>query len=63
MAFRTGTGHQVVTSRTKPGTCRASRHGIPGRTARNAALAALTADLRSPILADVTGMHRRTELR
>ncbi len=36
------------------------RHGIPVRTARNAALAA---DLPSPILADVTGMHRHTALR
>nr|BFD86995.1 hypothetical protein StreXyl84_63960 [Streptomyces sp. Xyl84] len=33
------------------------------RTARNAALAALAADLPSPILADVTGMHRHTALR
>jgi hypothetical protein len=39
------------------------RHGIPVRTARNAALAALAADLPSPILADVTGMHRHTALR
>lgn len=38
------------------------RHGIPVRTARNAALAALAADLPSPILADVTGMHRHTAL-
>ncbi|MFE0358857.1 peptidoglycan-binding protein [Streptomyces nigra] len=40
-----------------------NRHGIPVRTARNAALAALTADLPSPILADLTGMHRHTALR
>ncbi|MFB4420679.1 XRE family transcriptional regulator [Streptomyces sp. QL37] len=40
-----------------------NRHGIPVRTARNAALAALAADLPSPILADVTGMHRQTALR
>ncbi|MGP3941881.1 XRE family transcriptional regulator [Streptomyces sp. 6N106] len=39
------------------------RHGIPVRTARNAALAALAADLPSPILADVIGMHRHTALR
>ncbi|MFG2440544.1 hypothetical protein [Streptomyces sp. NPDC048508] len=39
------------------------RHGIPVRTARNAALAALAADLPNPILADVTGMHRHTALR
>ncbi|MFE9976105.1 hypothetical protein ACFYRD_36685 [Streptomyces hirsutus] len=39
------------------------RHGIPVRTARNAALAALAADLPGPILADVTGMHRHTALR
>ncbi|MEE1759234.1 hypothetical protein [Streptomyces sp. SP18BB07] len=32
-----------------------NRHGIPVRTARNAALASLAADLPSPILADVTG--------
>ncbi|MGW0628315.1 hypothetical protein [Streptomyces sp. NPDC002758] len=36
------------------------RHGMTVRTARNAALAA---DLPSPILADVTGMHRHTALR
>ncbi|KUO20813.1 hypothetical protein [Streptomyces dysideae] len=40
-----------------------NRHGIPVRTARNSALAALAADLPSPILADVTGMHRHTALR
>ncbi|MFF1379263.1 hypothetical protein [Streptomyces sp. NPDC058308] len=40
-----------------------NRHGIPVRTARNGALAALAADLPSPILADVTGMHRHTALR
>ncbi|MEU9472855.1 hypothetical protein AB0D78_41085 [Streptomyces avermitilis] len=40
-----------------------NRHGIPVPTARNAALAALAADLPSPILADVTGMHRHTALR
>ncbi|MFI1769868.1 hypothetical protein ACH41H_49005 [Streptomyces sp. NPDC020800] len=39
-----------------------NRHGIPVRTARNAALAALATDLPSPILADVTGMHRNTAL-
>ncbi|MER5555392.1 hypothetical protein ABT001_27620 [Streptomyces sp. NPDC002793] len=39
------------------------RHGIPVRIARNGALAALAADLLSPILADVTGMHRHTALR
>lgn len=39
------------------------RHGIPVRTARDAALAALAADLPSPILADVTGVHRHTALR
>ncbi|MFF0572148.1 hypothetical protein ACFYT7_31555 [Streptomyces sp. NPDC004041] len=38
-------------------------HGIRVRTARNAALAALAADLPSPVLADVTGMHRHTVLR
>jgi hypothetical protein len=38
-------------------------HGIPVRTARNAVLAALTADLLGPILADVTGLHRHTALR
>ncbi|MCX4851756.1 hypothetical protein [Streptomyces sp. NBC_00893] len=36
---------------------------IPVRTARNGALAALAADLPSPILADETGMHRHTALR
>ena len=36
------------------------RHGIKVRTARNAALAA---DLPSPILADLTGMHRHTAIR
>ncbi|EGE43793.1 XRE family transcriptional regulator [Streptomyces sp. SID4928] len=40
-----------------------NRYSIPVRTARNAALAALAADLPSPILADVTGMHRHTALR
>ncbi|MFF4305516.1 hypothetical protein [Streptomyces sp. NPDC001601] len=40
-----------------------NRHGISVRTARHAALAALAADLPSPILADVTGMHRHTALR
>lgn len=40
-----------------------NRHGILVRTARNAALAALAADLPSPILADVTGIHRNTALR
>lgn len=40
-----------------------NRHGIPVRTARNGALAALAADLPSPILADVTGMHCHTALR
>lgn len=40
-----------------------NRHGIPVRAARNGALAALAADLPSPILADVTGMHRHTALR
>jgi len=39
------------------------RHGIPVRTARNAALAALATDLPSPILADLTGMHRHTAIR
>ncbi len=39
------------------------RHGIPVRTARNGASAALAADLPSPILADVTGMHRHAALR
>ncbi|MFJ1546432.1 hypothetical protein [Streptomyces sp. NPDC088246] len=38
------------------------RHGIPVRTARNAALAALAADLPSPILADVTGTHHHTAI-
>ncbi|MEU2129431.1 hypothetical protein [Streptomyces sp. NPDC018352] len=42
---------------------RHNRHGIPVRTARNAALAALAADLPSPILAGVTGMHRHIALR
>lgn len=40
-----------------------NRCGIPVRTARNGAPAALGADLPSPILADVTGMHRHTALR
>ncbi|MFE4801029.1 hypothetical protein ACFRFL_40085 [Streptomyces sp. NPDC056708] len=40
-----------------------NRHDIPVRTARNGALAALAADLASPILADVTGMQRHTTLR
>ncbi|MBT3160458.1 hypothetical protein KQH42_30105 [Streptomyces sp. CHA1] len=40
-----------------------NRHGIMVRSARNSALAALAADLPSPILADVTGMHRHTALR
>ncbi|MFG2800028.1 hypothetical protein [Streptomyces pseudovenezuelae] len=40
-----------------------NRHGIPVRTAGNGALAALAADLPSPIPADVTGMHRHTALR
>jgi hypothetical protein len=40
-----------------------NRHGILVRTARNGALAALAADLPSPILADVTGMHRHIALR
>lgn len=39
-----------------------NRYGIPVRTVRNAALAALAADCPSPILADVTGMHRHTAL-
>ncbi|WP_073791667.1 hypothetical protein [Streptomyces sp. CB01580] len=39
-----------------------NRHGIPVPTARNGALAALAADLPSPILADVTGMPRHTAL-
>ncbi|MET8080866.1 hypothetical protein [Streptomyces sp. NPDC005303] len=40
------------------------RYGIPVRTARNAALAAaLAADLPSPILAHLTGMHHHTALR
>ncbi|AIA00590.1 hypothetical protein DC74_62 [Streptomyces noursei] len=40
-----------------------NRHGIPVRTAHNAALAALAADLPSPILADVTGTRRHIALR
>jgi hypothetical protein len=40
-----------------------NRRGILVRTARNGALAALAADLPSPILADVTGMHRHAALR
>lgn len=40
-----------------------NRHGVPVRTARNAALAALAADLPSPILADVTGTRRHIALR
>ncbi|MEU9370581.1 hypothetical protein AB0D71_39170 [Streptomyces avermitilis] len=40
-----------------------NRHGIPVPTARNAAPAALAADLPGPILADVTGMHHHTALR
>ncbi|MGW1169367.1 hypothetical protein [Streptomyces sp. NPDC002550] len=41
-----------------------NRHGILVRSARdNGALAALAADLPSPIRADVTGMHRHTALR
>jgi hypothetical protein len=39
------------------------RHGISVRAGRNSALAALAADLPSPILADLTGMHRHTALR
>jgi hypothetical protein len=39
------------------------RYGITVRAARNAALAALAADLPSPILADLTGMHRHTAIR
>ncbi|RPK59099.1 hypothetical protein EES42_36420 [Streptomyces sp. ADI95-17] len=35
----------------------------PVRAARNSALAALAADLPSPILADLTGMHRHTAIR
>ncbi|WP_250400088.1 hypothetical protein [Streptomyces cellostaticus] len=37
-----------------------NRHGISVRAARNSALAA---DLPSPILADLTGMHRHTAIR
>ncbi|MFH0179144.1 hypothetical protein ACIA6D_42595 [Streptomyces cacaoi] len=44
-------------------TLKPGRHDIPVRTARNAAPAALAAVLPSPILADVTGMHRHTALR
>ncbi|MBV6700211.1 hypothetical protein KV557_24425 [Kitasatospora aureofaciens] len=40
-----------------------NRHGISVRAARNFALAALAADLPSPILADLTGMHRHTAIR
>ncbi|MEV8455571.1 hypothetical protein AB0467_28215 [Streptomyces sp. NPDC052095] len=40
-----------------------NRHGISVRAARNSALAALAADLPSPILADLTGMHRHTSIR
>ncbi|MFD3538510.1 hypothetical protein ACFWUQ_03300 [Streptomyces sp. NPDC058662] len=40
-----------------------NRHGISVRAARNSALAALAADLPSPILADLTGMHRHTVIR
>ncbi len=40
-----------------------NRHGISVRAARNSALAALAADLPSPILADLTGMHRHTAIR
>jgi len=39
------------------------RDGIPVSTARNTALVALAADLPSPILVDVTGMHCHTALR
>ncbi|MFF7772490.1 hypothetical protein ACFZC7_39105 [Streptomyces massasporeus] len=37
-----------------------NRHGISVRVARNSAL---VADLPSPILADLTGMHRHTAIR
>ncbi|MED7828436.1 hypothetical protein [Streptomyces chiangmaiensis] len=40
-----------------------NRHGISVCAARNSALAALAADLPSPILADLTGMHRDTAIR
>ncbi|MFD9574555.1 hypothetical protein ACFWBI_32630 [Streptomyces sp. NPDC059982] len=40
-----------------------NRHGISVRAARNSALAALATDLPSPILADLTGMHRHTAIR
>ncbi|MEV6058160.1 hypothetical protein [Streptomyces sp. NPDC052107] len=40
-----------------------NRHGISVRAARNSALAALAADLPSPILADLTGIHRHTAIR
>lgn len=39
------------------------RNGIPVRTSRDAAPAALAADRPSPVLADVTGMHPHTALR
>ncbi|MFI2780179.1 hypothetical protein [Streptomyces sp. ALB3] len=39
------------------------RHGVLFRAAGNSALAALAADLPSPILADLTGMHRHTAIR
>ncbi|WP_202237875.1 hypothetical protein [Actinacidiphila reveromycinica] len=40
-----------------------NRHGISVRAAHNSALTALAADLPSPILADLTGMHRHTAIR
>jgi hypothetical protein len=40
-----------------------NRHGIMVRSACNSALAALAADPPSPILADLTAMHRHTALR
>jgi hypothetical protein len=44
-------------------TSRLNRHGISTRGARNAALAALAADLPAAILADLLGMHVNTAVR
>jgi hypothetical protein len=40
-----------------------AQHDIPTRSARNAALAALAADLPSPVLADLLGLHPTTATR
>ncbi|MFD5540769.1 hypothetical protein ACFWIJ_23865 [Streptomyces sp. NPDC127079] len=51
-----------VCDRARPHT-QLNPHGISVRAARNSALAPLAADLPSPILADLTGMHRHTAIR